>query len=165
MNILDFKTCLDNIQQKKLDLYKEILSNFDRVILLGNGGSNAICSHISQDYTKFLKKKAISFSDSSRLTCYINDFGMDIAYKKFLEDFCEKNTLVILISSSGNSMNIINSALFCVENKFKFIILSGFDENNKLNSFSDKAEISFWIDSRDYGIVEILHETILHSVI
>lgn len=167
MNISELKTCLNNINEVDLDKLKSIILSYSEIIILGNGGSNAISSHISQDYTKTLNKRAISFSDSSRLTCYINDYGMDMAYVKFIEHFSNKNTLVILISSSGNSSNIINSARHCLHNNIDIITLSGFDRNNKLNSiYGHKMPLlSFWIDSKDYGIVECLHEIILHSVI
>ena len=110
-----------------------IISKFNKIIIIGNGGSNSIASHISQDYTKVLDKKAISFSDPSRLTCYINDYGRDNAYVEFLKDFIDKTTLVILISSSGNSMNIVNSAIFCESEDYNYISLSGFKKDNKLN--------------------------------
>ena len=52
--------------------------------------------------TKFHNKHSLSFSDPSMLTCFINDFGMNKAYVKFLNFYCDKRTLVILISSSGS---------------------------------------------------------------
>jgi D-sedoheptulose 7-phosphate isomerase len=165
MNIQDLKNCLDQINQNDIDKLKELVDSKTNIIILGNGGSNAIASHISQDYTKALGKKSVSFSDSSRLTCYINDYGMDEAYVKFLEHFCENDFLVILISSSGNSPNIINAAEYCKTNKIDFVTLSGFDLDNKLNRFSDLSKLNFWVDSFDYGIVECLHQIILHSVI
>lgn len=164
MNIEELKKCIDNLNDNDLNKLNLILS-YPKIILLGNGGSNAIASHISQDYTKVLNKQAISFSDSSRLTCYINDYGMDMAYAKFIEHFYDRNTLVILISSSGNSTNIVNSAKYCVNNKIDFIILSGFNKDNLLNNYSNNALISFWVDSKDYGVVELTHEIILHSII
>ena len=102
------------------------INNHKEIIIIGNGGSNSIASHISQDYTKVLGKKSYSFSDPSRLTCYINDYGSDNAYAEFLDDFAGKDTLVILISSSGNSMNIINSAKYCEYNNITYLALTGF---------------------------------------
>jgi D-sedoheptulose 7-phosphate isomerase len=84
----------------------------------------------------------------------------------FIEQFATNTTLVILISSSGNSKNIINSAKFCKENKIPMITMSGFSKDNDLkNNFENDSEIHFWVDSTDYGIIEILHELILHSII
>ena len=163
MNIEDLKRCLNDVSNNDLDKLRDIILSKEKIIILGNGGSNAISSHISQDYTKALGKKALSFSDASRLTCYINDYGMENAYSKFIEHFAEPETLIILISSSGNSDNIVNSAEYCVD-KHDMVILSGFYKNNKLNSYSDKSLLSFWVDSKEYGVVESIHEIILHSL-
>lgn len=163
MNIDNLKKCLNDIKSEDLDRLKDIIESKEKIIILGNGGSNAISAHISQDYTKALGKKALSFTDSARLTCYINDYGMENAYTKFVEHFAEPETLVILISSSGNSDNIVNAANYCI-GKHDIITLSGFDKNNKLNSYSDKSLLSFWVDSSEYGVVESIHEIILHSL-
>jgi D-sedoheptulose 7-phosphate isomerase len=165
MNVEDLKKCLNDINIENLKKLKELISTYKKIIILGNGGSNAVSSHIAQDYTKALGKLALSFSDSARLTCYINDYGMENAYVKFIEHFADEDTLVILISSSGNSSNIINSANYCIDNNVKLVVLSGFKKDNKLNSLSKKTLLSFWVDSEDYGVVEITHEAILHSVI
>tara|TARA_A100001015_G_C14650394_1_gene578985 strand:- start:62 stop:409 length:348 start_codon:yes stop_codon:yes gene_type:complete len=112
------KTILSEIN-KCYDYYDqltEVVKNHNKIIILGNGGSSSIASHISQDYTKKLKKKSFTFSDASRLTCYSNDYGYDNAYVQFLKEFVEYGTLVILISSSGNSDNILNCATWCEQN-------------------------------------------------
>ena len=139
------------------------INNHKEIIIIGNGGSNSIASHISQDYTKVLDKKSYSFSDSSRLTCYINDYGSDDAYAEFLDDFAGKDTLVILISSSGNSMNIVNAAKYCENNNITYLALTGFDKNNKLNNMN--SSFKYHVDSDDYGIVECIHQILLHSIL
>jgi|TARA_R110001592_G_scaffold98243_2_gene280762 D-sedoheptulose 7-phosphate isomerase len=141
----------------------DFINNHKEIIIIGNGGSNSIASHISQDYTKVLDKKSYSFSDPSRLTCYINDYGSDNAYAEFLDDFVEKDTLVILISSSGNSMNIINAAKYCEYNDITYLALTGFNKNNKLNNMN--SSFKYYVDSDDYGIVECTHQILLHSII
>jgi D-sedoheptulose 7-phosphate isomerase len=165
MRIEDIKRTICEINTDDLNKLNNLILSRDRIIILGNGGSNALASHICQDYTKVLGKKAISFSDSSRLSCYMNDYGVENAYVKFIEHFFENGTLVILISSSGNSPNIVNSAKFCIDKKIDMVTLSGFDRNNKLNLLSDYSLINFWVDSGDYGVVECTHEIILHSVV
>lgn len=147
-------------------LKKIVLRNNSEIIILGNGGSNAISAHIAEDYTKALKKKTIAFTDSARLTCYSNDYGYENAFSQYLSEFSTTNSLVILISSSGNSKNILNCAQYCLENNIEYIIFSGFDKNNLLkNKYSDHALLDFWVESDDYGVVECIHEIILHSVI
>lgn len=152
-----------------LEDLKQQINAAETVIILGNGGSSAIASHISQDYTKFLKKKSFTFSDASRLTCYTNDYGYDQAYLRFLKEFVSKNekTLVILISSSGNSENILNCAKWCDQQEnLNIITLSGFNEDNKLKNINLKNRtINYWVNSDSYGIVECVHMIFLHMVV
>ena len=151
---------------EKYQKLKRLVDSHKRIIIIGNGGSNAVASHVSVDYTKVLKKECLSFSDSPRLTCYINDYGEKQAYVEFLKDFVNDDTLVILISSSGESMNIVNCAIWCSENNIPTILLSGFKEDNKLNSFKyNNNPLKFWIDSVDYGDVERKHLKFLHSIV
>ena len=133
---MDIDKLIQETQKIKLkkDLLLDTVNRYTDIIIIGNGGSNSVASHIAQDYTKELDKRAISFSDPSRLTCYINDYGRDQAYVEFLKDFTRKDTLVILISSSGNSMNIVNAAVYCELNRINYIAVSGFNEDNKLNT-------------------------------
>lgn len=158
---------LTSIDQQSLDKLKNIILNHkDNILLFGNGGSNAISAHMAEDYTKALGKKAMAFTDGARLTCYANDYGYENAFAQFLKEFSNSNTLVILISSSGNSKNILNCAKYCDVNKIPFILLTGFDRNNHLRQYyASKSLLEFWIDSTNYGIVECAHEIILHSVI
>ena len=157
---------LDRVNSDDIIALSNAVLNHKKIIIIGNGGSNSIASHISQDYTKFLKRQAISFSDPSRLTCYINDFGMDDAYKIFLEQFSDKDTLAILISSSGNSTNIYNCCMHCRVEGIPYITLTGFDANNRVrSSFGSSAVVDFWVDSNSFGIVECLHQVILHAIL
>ena len=145
--------------------YKKAFNKFQKIILIGNGGSNSIASHISQDMTKFYNKKSLSFSDPSMLTCFINDFGMSNAYVKFLNFYADKKTLVILISSSGESKNIINCVTYLEKKKISYGVLTGFNKNNKVRTKSKNAMFNFHIDSKSYGIVECSHQIFLHGVI
>jgi D-sedoheptulose 7-phosphate isomerase len=152
--------CFDSYEK-----FKKAIDDYQNIIILGNGGSSAIASHISQDYTKKLKKKSFTFSDSSRLTCYANDYGYEYAYSQFLSEFATQDTLVILISSSGNSQNIINCAKWCEDNKVSTVSLTGFSEQNTLKNMNMKNRIiNYWVDSDDYGIVECVHMIFLHMV-
>ena len=166
MDLSELGKLLNNIKATEVADLKNLLSGRDRIYLIGNGGSNAVCSHLAQDYTKALGFPAISFSDPSRLTCYINDYGRDEAYAKFLEHFATKESLCILVSSSGNSKNIISAASHCLLENIPYIILTGFNPDNKLRSeYAEFAQLEYYVPSTDYGIVENLHSIFLHSVI
>ena len=169
---MDLKKFIDEIKafdDHDIQTLKDLIDHHDEIIMIGNGGSNSICSHISQDYTKQLGKRAYAFSDPSRLTCYINDYGRDEAYSQFLIEFgghqlCD--VAVILISSSGNSENIYRCASACVDLDLPFVIMTGFHENNRLRKdFSKQAFLDIWVNSEDYGIVECAHQVFLHSIL
>ena len=163
MDLNKLKECLDAIPDFS-DKLKNIVNQHNKILILGNGGSSSIASHIAQDYTRNLKKHAFTFTDSSQLTCYANDYSWEDAYKTFLSEVADQETLVILISSSGNSMNIVNCAFYCRYNKIPFITLSGFHAGNKLRRVGGSL-LDFWVDSREYLIVEITHLVLLHSII
>lgn len=163
MNLDKLNIEIINNIKPRTDGLKSLILGFKKIIILGNGGSNAIASHISVDYTKFLKIPTLTFSNAPMLTAYTNDYGQDEAYKCFLSDFYTPDTLVILISSSGNSSNILNAAYYCEDNNISFIALSGFDSNNKLNQTN--AIFKYHVSSKSYGVVEMAHEIMLHSIV
>jgi D-sedoheptulose 7-phosphate isomerase len=140
-------------------------SSHKRIIILGNGGSNSVASHISQDYMKFHGKKVSILSDPSMLTMLTNDFGYENAYQKFLECYVEEDTLVIIMSSGGESKNMLNAQQWCEDNKVSYGVLSGFKENNSLRTNSINALWNYYINSTDYGVVECVHQIFLHGVV
>ncbi len=154
--------------RRKVDELNDCIKSATNVYLLGNGGSSAVCSHIAQDYCKMLGKTSLTFDNSSQLTCYTNDYGQDDAYRQWLKQMVGgglMGSLVILISSSGNSENICRCAAWCAKKNVSFVLLTGFKEDNRCRSFyAHKAEVDYWVDSEDYGIVECLHQIFLHAV-
>ena len=112
--------------------FQKAFHTHPRVILLGNGGSNSVASHISQDYMKFHGKKVSVLSDPSMITMLTNDFGYEYAYQKFLEYYVEKDTLVIIISSGGESINMLKCVDWCEDNKIDYGVLTGFKYNNTI---------------------------------
>ncbi len=165
MDLLEYRRCLNEIDVVAVAKLKSTVQMSPNIVILGNGGSNAISCHIAEDYTKALGKRAICFGDSARLSCYANDYGWENAYTKFVEHFADPGSLLVLISSSGESQNILNVAEHA-KGKYRLITMSGFSSSNTLKiRYSQESLLHFWIDSKDYGIVECLHELILHSVI
>ena len=145
---------------------KKLVETHKEIILIGNGASCAIASHMAVDYTKQLKKKAFAFTDATRLTCYVNDYGSNKVYSQFIKEFATPGeTLVVLISSSGNSKNIILAANRCEVNEISWIALSGKDHHNKLHSTVYRhRKLNVWVNSQDYGVVECVHQILLHSI-
>ena len=136
-----------------------------RIIILGNGGSSSVASHISQDYMKFHKKKVSILSDPSMITMLANDFGYRKAYKKFLEYYVEKDTLVIIMSSGGESKNMINCLKWCEQEFIPYGVLTGFDSDNTIRKMSKNELWNYYIGSDSYGVVECVHQIFLHGVV
>ena len=94
-----------------------------------------------------------------------NDFGYEQAYQKFLEYYVEKDTLVIIMSSGGESDNMLNCVQWCEDNKVSYGILTGFEPNNTMRMNSNDALWNYYIDSSSYGVVECVHQIFLHGVV
>ena len=145
--------------------FQKAFYTHNRIIILGNGGSNSVASHISQDYMKFHNKKVSVLSDPSMITMLTNDFGYDWAYQKFLEYYVEIDTLVIIMSSGGESENMINCLNWCEENKVSYGVLTGFSENNTIRKNAKNSLWNYYINSDSYGVVECIHQIFLHGVV
>lgn len=166
MIVKEIQKMLFDMPENEIEYLRELVSDANQVILIGNGGSNAIASHIAVDYVKFLNTRSLAFTDSSMLTAYMNDYGVEESYRQYIVDMHENGGIVILISSSGNSMNIYNAAEYCKENDICFVLLTGFEENNLVRmDFKDYAAVEYWVDSKSYGVVECVHQIFLHSII
>jgi len=105
---------------------KRVKKKDSKVILAGNGGSAALSSHVAVDFTKAAKIRAINFNEADLITCYANDYGYENWLFQALKSYAKKDDLVILVSSSGKSKNMINAAHFCKKQKINLITFTGF---------------------------------------
>lgn len=133
-----------------------------KIFIIGNGGSAAIASHAAIDFTKAANIPATTFNESSLLTCFANDYGYECWVEKALEFYAKKDDMVILISSSGQSKNIINGARKAKKMGLPLITFSGFLPKNPLREIGD---VNLWIDSSKYNIVETVHQCWILSII
>ena len=131
------------------------------IYLIGNGGSAAVASHIANDLTNMGSLHAHVLHDPALLTCLANDYGYEHIYSKQIQKFAKHIDLLIAISSSGQSKNILNAANAMVELGGTVFTLTGFDSHNPLR---EVGNFNYWIDSHDYGIVEIGHLFFLHHL-
>lgn len=136
-------------------LLRDVKALESKVIIAGNGGSAGIASHVATDLNKTLQIKSLTFHDPALITCYANDYGYDQWLKKAIESFAEKGDLVILISSSGKSPNMINAAKFSKEMGLKTVTLTGFNPENPLRQMGD---INLWAPSEKYNHIENTHQ-------
>lgn len=132
------------------------------VYFIGNGGSAAIASHQATDWAKNGRIRAKSFSDVSLLTCLANDFGYEHGYAKAVEYFLTPDDLLVAISSSGRSPNILNAVDKARAIGTTVVTLSGFDGDNPLRA---RGIENVYVNSRVYGHVEICHLFQLHYIV
>ena len=133
-----------------------------KLIIAGNGGSAAMASHVSVDFTKAAGIRAINFNEADLLTCFANDYGYERVFEKAIDFYGDEGDMLILISSSGNSANVVNAANRAKELNMSVITFSGFESNNPLRKHGD---INFWVDSKGYNIVEMTHHIWLLAMV
>ena len=157
---------LSSISQNQINqsiklIEKTIIKN-GTLYLVGNGGSASIASHISVDFTKIAKIKSSTFNNSNFITCFANDYGYENWVTEAIKAHCLKDDILILISSSGKSSNIINAAHYCKDNNIDLITLSGFNQDNDLSKL---GKVNFYVNSQNYNYVEMAHHIILVSIV
>lgn len=162
--IENFKNILDNLDLKKIENFKQniILSKRNKILVFGNGAGAAIASHFSNDLTNTKKIKTLSFDNSAHLTCFANDYGYENWVKKTIEIYAEKKDLMIFLSASGNSKNMVNAAKFCKKKNINFFSITGFKKNNLLNKNSKNY---LWINSNSFNQVELAQLFVLLIII
>jgi D-sedoheptulose 7-phosphate isomerase len=133
-----------------------------KVIFIGNGGSAAIASHQAVDYWKNGGIRAMAFNDSSLLTCISNDYSYAQVFEKPVEMFADPGDVLIAISSSGRSENILRGARAGLTRGCQLMTLSGFKPDNPLRSM---GFINFFAPSSSYGHVEIAHLALCHRMV
>jgi D-sedoheptulose 7-phosphate isomerase len=131
-----------------------------KLMFIGNGGSASIASHMSTDFWKSGGIRATAFNDSSLLTCIGNDYGYKHVFQKPIEMFADTGDVLVAISSSGKSENIILGVDAARSKGCKIITMSGFEKGNPLSRLGD---INFYVPDKGYGPVEILHTAICHA--
>ena len=133
----------------------------NKVILVGNGGSVSIASHIATDLLKNGLVPSLAFNDASLITCVSNDLGYEHVFRKPIELIARKGDIVIAISSSGKSKNILSAAKEAKKKGCFLVTLSGFKKSNLLRKLGN---INYYVPSNSYGYTEITHLTICHSL-
>ena len=149
--------------KKIKDLICHLRANKYKIFFFGNGASAAFANHMALDFSKNGKILSRSLSDSALLTALSNDYTFENAMVEYLKiEGVTKNDLVITISSSGNSPNIVNVLNYCKNNQINALALSGLKENNKSREL---AKNSIYVPMKTYGMVECIHQIFLHSIL
>jgi len=149
LQVVDF-----SLLQDMAELIATASANGKKTIFVGNGGSASIASHLVVDSINAAGIKAINFSDAGAITCFANDYGYENWVGKALNCYAEKEDVLVLISSSGQSKNMLVAAEKALDMGLKLVTLTGFSPDNPLKNF---GHINLWLDSEKYNTVEMVH--------
>lgn len=155
---------IDNLPDaftKIIGFFKQCHESGNTVWFVGNGGSSSIASHMAIDYSKNGGIRAMAFNDIAAITCMGNDVGYENIFSQQLEYQFKAGDILVAISSSGKSQNILN-AVNTAKKLGRVITLSGFSADNPLRGMGN---INFYIPATEYGMVEICHLALLHCIL
>ena len=134
-----------------------------KALIFGNGGSASIASHFSVDLTKNTGLRCINCNEANLITCFANDYGYERWVEKAVDFYGDEGDLLIVISSSGSSENMLNGIKAARRGNFKAVItFSGFAKDNHLCKLGD---INLWIDCEAYNYVENIHQVWLLAIV
>lgn len=148
-------------------LMVEALKNGNKIISCGNGGSMCDAMHFAEELTGRYRDNrpsisAISISDPSHITCVGNDYGFDFIFSRFIEGMGKPGDVLLGISTSGNSKNVINAIEVAKAKGMKVVVLTGKD-GGKMADISDveiRAPYSNYADR-----AQEIHIKVIHSLI
>lgn len=160
---------------KALNILEAAYERDGRIYIFGNGGSMALATHWVADFNKTVfdsnidkhsrRFQAIRLpSTESEITAWANDIGYDMIFAGPLKNYIQDSDVVIAISSSGNSLNVVKAVELAKSHKVPVIGISGFETSNKLNQLAD-AKIFVSAEKGDYFLIESIHGIILHMII
>ena len=157
INLVLSKISEDQLIQS-IKLIKKTIKNKVKIYIVGNVGSASIASHVSVDFAKVARVPSATFNNANLITCFSNDYGYENWVTEAIKAYMTKNDMIILISSSGTSKNIVNAAKYCKKRSIDLITLSGFKKNNLLSKY---GIVNFHIESAQYNFIEMSHHIIL----
>ena len=133
-----------------------------KVFFIGNGGSAGIALHMTADFLKNGRMRAINMYGAATITCLGNDYGYEHIFSKQLELLADAGDVLFAISSSGNSANMLLAADVMRQCGGTVVTMTGFQERNQLRQKGDR---NLYVPSMEYGIVESIHNQILQQVV
>jgi len=176
--LLESATVLNNFIQnpssikaieKAIELMVEAIVHGNKIISCGNGGSMADAMHFAEELTgRFREDRksiaAIAISDPSYITCAANDYGFEHVFSRFIEGVGRSGDILLAISTSGNSANIIEAVNAAKKKQMIVIALTGKD-GGKLATMADveiRAPHSIYADRVQEIHIKVIHILIKH---
>ncbi|WP_303814480.1 SIS domain-containing protein [Selenomonas ruminantium] len=144
------------------DVFADIRRLNGKVFFIGNGGSAGISMHMTTDFLKNGRVRTHSMHDPATLTCLANDYGYENVFSKQLEMAAEEGDMLVAISSSGRSENILRAVHVARNMGCHIVTFSGFAVDNPLRKLGD---FNVYVPCDSYGIVESIHQLILQQIV
>jgi D-sedoheptulose 7-phosphate isomerase len=138
---------------------KNLSKTHNNMFLIGNGASSSMASHIAADLCKNGHIATRCFTDASLLTALANDCGVEEMFAEPLRRQGSKEDMLVCISSSGESPNILNAVKQARKMGMYILTFSGMNEENSLRKLGD---LNFYVPAKSYGFVETAHAALLH---
>ena len=166
-NMVEFENLLEVFESHiDTDEFLQLKKDFDEaynIYFIGNVGNAPVCSHASSDITRLTNKKCYSLDNLSYITSIANDYKYDNIFIKWLEDYIypDMKSMVIGLSGSGNSKNIVSALAWCND---RYNISTALISGQKSNCLDEKInEVCF--DKAYFHTVEILSEMTFYQLI
>jgi len=141
------------------EMLSHIQATGAKIIVIGNGGSAAIADHLQMDLCNAAGIRALVFDMGPMLSALSNDHGYGCVFERPITQWAEPGDLLIAISSSGQSENILRGARAAASKGARILTLSGFKPDNPLRGMGD---LNFYAPSSVYGHVELAHSILAH---
>lgn len=159
-------TSLDRAEiHRASSLFRDVVERGGTIFVCGNGGSAAISNHLTCDCLKGvrngtnIKPNVYSLASTVELiTAIANDFSYDHVFSFQLESHARPGDLLIVISSSGGSQNIVQALRCAKEMGVHTIAMTGFDGGPT----NELADVKLWVKAHNYGVVEDIHQSLMH---
>ena len=167
------KNGIDKLDLSKLQRIENIIFNKikknKKIFVCGNGGSAAVANHFLCDFNKGiklssknkLKPKIISLSSNTEMILALsNDISFDKIFSFQLDNYYSRGDIVIFLSCSGSSANIIETLDYCKKKRIFTISFTGFAKKKN----QKKANINLNLDIENYGVAEDFFQVIMHMI-
>lgn len=152
---------LDEGAEEAVRLVLDVKTGGGKVMLAGNGGSAAVVSHVQNDMCKAVGVRSLVFTEQPLLTALANDEDYGSVYEKPVELWAEQGDLLITVSSSGKSENILRALDASIAKDCRIVTFSGFGADNPSRQ---KGDVNFYVNSDFYGFVETAHAALTHYI-
>jgi len=149
----------DEAFSRLIELTFQVNSEEGAIYFIGNGASASMASHFSADMVKTGGVRTMVFTDLSLLTAVANDINYEDVYAEPLKWYMKKKDMVVAISSSGNSPNIVRAVVQAKKLGGTVITISAMNEDNAIKKLGD---LNFYVPAKTYGLAETAHAAILH---